>query len=556
MSLFDNDFLDNIYEQNIPFTNSRDDFMKILSEYAVLNKIDGEISPEREKMFTYIMDTARLAKAEDVVLETVRQMEDEGSLVFWELPKPFEKQVPMQKFNPDNLPDLLRDYVRAVADNVQVDVEMCVLPLLSTLANCIHGKFRVCFPHGSHKEPLNLYTVTVASPGERKSGVFDTVTAAMHTYQKRRNTEYKSSIQEYQTRRKFLEKELEKATTGKNADINQALKIQGQLDRLTPVTNLTLNITDCTPESLTAELAENNEVMGILDDECGIFGILAGLYSNGIANIDIFLKAYDGTHYVVTRRTKENIYLDRPVLTMGLMAQPDAFETAMNKPEFIGRGLMQRFLFAFPESKQGSRKPHSPSIPSELREKYSKLIDYLLDIKMPKADEEPHVLSFNKSASNLLDDYFYTIESRLKEGGDLVYMAEWANKLFAKCCKIAGILHLCTHNPTELIDEDTALKAISIATWAENQAHKAYSSTAFEDRTTRNAKYILKKLKEQKQTVYTRSEITRKCQKLTRDELDETLGMLDDMKYIRIIEEHTKTNIKKTVTVNPLIFDK
>lgn len=135
-------------------------------------------------------------------------------------------------------------------------------------------------------------------------------------------------------------------------------------------------------------------------------------------------------------------------------------------------------------------------------------------------------------------------------------MAEWANKLYAKCCRIAGILHLCTHNPTDLIDEDTVMKSAGIAMWAENQARKAFNNTAFEDETTKNTKYILKKLKEKKQTVYTKREILRFCQRLKADEIDEVLETLDDMKYIRLIEERTKTKIKTIIRVNPLIFDK
>lgn len=293
--------------------------------------------------------------------------------------------------------------------------------------------------------------------------------------------------------------------------------------------------------------------MGILDDECGIFDNIAGLYSKGTPNIDIFLKAYDGSPLVVTRRSKENIYLEHPVITLGLMAQPEPFAKAMNKPEFAGRGLIHRFLFAFPESKQGSRKQQSPLIPKELREQYSSLIEHLLKAGTV---EEPHVLNFNKSASDILGDYFYTIESRLNEGGELVYMAEWANKLYAKCCRIAGILHICAHNPTELIDEDTAMKAISIAMWAENQAHRAFGGTAFEDETTKNAKRILKKLKEKKQNVWTKNDILQKCRTLNAAKIGEALEMLDEMNYIRLIEERTKTKTKLTIKVNPLIFDK
>lgn len=506
------------------------------------------------KMYTELMNEARINGTEADVYEFMKSKAVEfQSPELWELPKDFEKETSSTPFPADCLPHLLRDYLKAVADYVQVDVTMCILPLLSVLSRCVQGKFKVCFPNTYHEEPLNLYTLTVASPGERKSGVFRTFTAPLFEYQKKENERLAPLIAEYRAKHKSLANMFESLTKGKNADTDKAQEIALELENLKPVNRLTLNITDCTPESLTAELADNNELMGILDDECGIFDNIAGLYSKGTPNIDIFLKGYDGSPLVVTRRSKDNIYLEHPVITLGLMAQPEPFAKAMNKPEFAGRGLIHRFLFAFPESRQGSRKQQSPLIPKELREEYNNLIDYLLKAGTV---EEPRTMVFETSAKEVMRNYFDKIEDRLKPNGELVYMAEWANKLYAKCCRIAGILHLCTHKPQEFITADTALRAVKIAEWAENQAHRAFGGTAFEDETTKNAKYILKKLKEKKQAVYTKREILRLCQRLKAIEIDEVLETLDDMKYIRLIDEHTKTKIKTIIKVNPLIFDK
>ena len=163
---------------------------------------------------------------------------------------------------------------------------------------------------------------------------------------------------------------------------------------------------------------------------------------------------------------------------------------------------------------------------------------------------------FEIDAKNIMRDYFERIEDRLKPDGELVYMAEWANKLYAKCCRIAGILHLCTHKPQELITADTAMRAVRIAEWAESQAHRAFGSTAFEDETTRNAKHILKKLKENNQNIYSRSDIVRDNRTIKSNELDEALELLDNMKYIRITETKTAGRPKVIIKVNPLLFDK
>lgn len=558
MSLFDNDVLDNLYEQNIPFTNSRDDFIETLLNCAVLNRIDGEISPEREKMFTYIMDTARLAKAEDVVLETVEQMEKSGSLAFWELPKPFEKQVPMQKFNPDScLPDLLRDYLKAVVDFVQVEPEMAVLPLLSVLSLCVQGKAVIKNIGNSHTEPLNLYTITVASPGERKSGSLKEFMRPVEEFQKNYNRIHAMDFTEYKAKKSFLEAQKRKVSEGKNADINKAVDFARQLEELEQQTEhkseMLLNVSDVTPEALAWAMGGQLERMGIIDSEGTVFDVLSGIYSNGLPNINIFLQAYDGSPYTVIRCTKGIIELENPLLAIGLMTQYDHFREAMNNKQFSGRGFIHRFLFAFPESRVGHLEIAGPDIPPNIQQSYNNLINRLL--RLPENVSVP-VIQCGKEATRLFEDYHYLLQDKMKDGGMFEHLKEWGSKHFARTLRIAGILHLCEYKPTEQVTGDTAMKAVSISLWAENQAFRAFSGTAFEDETTRNAKRILKKLKEKRQDVYTRSEISRDNRTIKSDELDEVLELLDDMKYIRIIEERTKTNKKIIIKVNPLIFDK
>ena len=74
--------------------------------------------------------------------------------------------------------------------------------------------------------------------------------------------------------------------------------------------------------------------------------------------------------------------------------------------------------------------------------------------------------------------------------------------------------------------------------------------------TAKNAKYILKKLKEKKQNVWTKNDILQKCRTLNAAKIGEALELLDEMNYIRLIEERTKTKTKLTIRANPLIFDK
>jgi hypothetical protein len=96
---------------------------------------------------------------------------------------------------------------------------------------------------------------------------------------------------------------------------------------------------DATPESLTTLVNEQGGRLAIFSDEGGILETLAGLYSNGAANIDILLKGIDGGE-VRVRRKDRSITLN-PYLTIVLAVQPteDAkvvfqWLRARNKPSF------------------------------------------------------------------------------------------------------------------------------------------------------------------------------------------------------------------------------
>lgn len=523
--------------------------------FNMLNPIDRAVN------FGVLMDKARELECADIIFSTAQTiMKQENCPELFELPEPeltVKKAVPLSPFPVNSLPNVLSEYLKAVSDDVQVYPEMCVLPMLSVLSVCCQGKFEIELPNTSHREPLNLYTVTIAKPGERKSGVFNSFTAPIYEYQSKENERRKPAISEYQANRAFLENQYHNAVKGKNASLERAKELKKELDELKAVNPLSLTANDCTAEAIAVSMSDNNGVMSIIDDECGVFDVISGLYSNGNSNIDIFLKAYDGTP-VNIRRCAKQIDIKKPLITFGIMAQPKAFENAIGNPQFIGRGLIQRFIFSFPESKQGERTQSSPPVPENIKNAYNELIERLLNIPTP---EKPLILKFNRSASLLLKDYYDYIEVRLKTGGQLEYMSEWANKLYAKCIRIAGLLHLCEYSGAEPVDEQTAQRAVNIAMWLENHAHKAFGGIEPDsDEITEKAKYILSRLKTNEYKELSFREIVRLCRKIKKaDDFTEPLALLEDKKYIREIpSEYSGTGRKPLpkYKINALIYDK
>ena len=468
----------------------------------------------------------------------------------WEPIKPFEREAEVQPFPMNSLPPILRDYLKAVADYTAVYPEMCVLPLLSVLSLCCQGKAVVKYPGNSHLEQLCLYTLTIAEPGERKSGCFQEFMRPLREYERRYNELHKAEIDDYNTHRAFLQQRINNELKGKNGSLEKAKEYRKELRELEEVQSMKLTLTDATPEALVRELHNHGEAIGIMGDEGTILSILGGVYSKGGVNYDIILNCYDGTYYTLSRQTSEDIILYCPLLTMGLMVQPGPFREAMTNSNFSSKGLLQRFLFSFPKSMAGHIPFETPDVPKILKDGYSELITRLL--RMSRTDKPP-ILEVCHEAKLLFKDYHDMLQRSVQPGGIFENSKDYANKQLSKALRIAALLHLCEHDVSERISGQTAMNAINISLWTENQALRALDADVMSD-TEKNARFIIGKLKKRKDTVFKQYDMLRMCRRLNGDTLTEALELLDEMNVISYCEEkQTKGRPIKIIKVNPAI---
>lgn len=142
-------------------------------------------------------------------------------------------------------------------------------------------------------------------------------------------------------------------------------------------------VTDITPEALQNHLAEHNERAAVLTDEGNLFEILAGLYSDGKSNPDVYLQGHAGGHLRVERNGRA-VHLNRIALTVGLVVQPQVMADLKSgsKRSFRGKSLLTRFLYCLPKSNIGKRDVcKRQSISPSIRAAYISGIKKLLDIK-------------------------------------------------------------------------------------------------------------------------------------------------------------------------------
>ena len=444
--------------------------------------------------------------------------------------KPFESSPEAIPFPIDSFPPLLRDYLKALAAYSAVSFEMGVLPILSVLSLCLQGKAVVNYPGNEHLEPLCLYTLTIAEPGERKTSVFTELLKPIDEFERQYNESHEKAIKDYIVQKKFYENQLNRELNSKNGDLNRAKQLQQALDSLQPVQRLKLYLTDTTPEALARELSSHNEKMGIMGDEATILKILSGIYSKNGVNYDIILNCYDGKKYTLSRQTSEDITLFNPLLTISSMVQPQPFKEVMSNREFSGKGLLQRFLFAFPPSKAGYQPFQTPNIPANLKSAYSELIINLLRMKQ---DKKPPILRADKEAYLLFADYHNTLQHKMRAGGVFDNMKDYANKQLSKALRIAALLHLTQYKTTDLITMSDIEKA---------------------------ARYVYKRLQEylkkKNNLVLKKSEFQNLCRsnKYNKEMLNQTLELLDDMNVLKyIIETQERGRARETIIINPAI---
>lgn len=465
-------------------------------------------------------------------------------------------------FPVDKLPPVLREFVKAVAENLQAPIDMPAASALAIVSACAQGKFVVNVKPG-WTEQLNLYIVVIARPSERKSPTLRVVAKPLYQYSKEENQRREPEIKRYRLRKEMLEKSIaslkdraaKPSIKGKEVSFEEVEAKQKELDELEEVHALRLIADDITPEKLVSLMAANNGRMSVISAEGGLFDILAGLYNSKV-NIDPFLKAYTGDSIQIDRQGRPSETIDSPALTMLLMIQPSVLDEIMRNREFDGRGLTARFLYSYPASMIGrGRKYNTSPVPTATADAYKELIYTLLNIP---DSEEPQVIYLTDEAQQISEEFFYSLEDQLVD--ELGDVEAWAGKYHGQIMRIAGLIHCCLHQEdasAELMTGGTLQAAIAIGRYFMEHAKAVFRLMGeCEPEEEKLAKYILKRMDKAGDTEINKRDLFKLCYKKTglgtTEEFDKILQVLIDRGYMAIDEIVTGGRPTERIYLNPL----
>ncbi|MDR3707483.1 MAG: YfjI family protein [Capsulimonadaceae bacterium] len=401
----------------------------------------------------------------------------------WEAPVPFLANE-LSIFPIEALPDTIAPFVSEVAENIQVPVDMAAMTALPCIAAAV-SRFCVVRIGADHIEPTNLYAAVVMESGSRKSATLSLLTAPIREVEREWTEREAPKIAMAENEREIHKKRVAdiREQLSKRIASGKALELRSELASLTsdPVAEAVpprVLVDDVTPEELARLMAPRDGLMAMLSAEGGIFGTLAGRYSQkGEANLDLFLKSFDAEPYRVDRVGRTPLMIDRCTLTMGLAVQPDVLQSLGANASFRGRGLLGRFLFSVPRSLVGQRLSQPERcIDPAARCFYHATIRRLFDLA---AQGTMRTITFTDDARALHYQYADDIESRQADGCDLSGIRDWASKLAGRVARICANLHMARYasepEPWNIpIDEETTHAGWAIGGYCVEHALAAF----------------------------------------------------------------------------------
>jgi hypothetical protein len=461
-------------------------------------------------------------------------------------------------------PDLAR-FIESAAYSVQVPADLIGMMMLAVFGSLVAKTIDVEITPTYH-EQLSMMTCAIMPPASRKSAACSIVTKPLIRLDTEINNFERDAVRHYETQKGILQ--------GKRQDLLKKLEhvedesakselenVDASLDSLEVVHKTTLWMDDATPEALVASMAENGGRMGILSPEGSVFEMMAGRYS-GKPNLDVYLKGHVGDTIRVNRKAASPearvITIERPALSIGIMVQPDVLSSLSSKSIMTGRGLMARFLYAFPADLVGKRIVGTSDISAKSIADYERTVRIFGDWRQKRfpADWEPHNIRLTTEARQVYEEWAAEVERSLG-CGDLRVIREWGGKLVGATVRVAGLLHLLSNRDrvepwTVGLNADTMRNAIEFGKYCIPHAIAAHHEI-HGDRQLEKALRLARWIQEKSERSFTARDVMRSLHAFQKAaDVHSVAEILVDHGYIAI--DGSAGGMAKKFVVNPDLF--
>ena len=477
--------------------------------------------------------------------------------LFDTIPMPLDA-VDVPRFPVECLPDVVRDYVVAVAESTQTTYEMAGILSLGVLASVMQGKAIVEVKPG-YTEQLSVYAVAIAESGERKSAVIKHLTEPIPEYERSYNKQIAPAVEKNKLDKRILDgaiKQLEKQAIRGTIDDDGRIELDVRIKELAEFKELhplRIFVNDATPEKLIDIMDKQGGKIAICTAEGNLFDMLAAKNDRGTSLMEPLLKGHAGDSLTVDRLGREGNFIAKPHISTILTVQPHVIEKVIRNSGYSGRGLLARFLFVKCGSYVGERSAISPIVPEDVKKRYRNLLFELL------AEDTVRTFDLSEGAKEEWQRLHDVVEKRLLN--EWHFMGGFGSKFVGMTVRLAALIHGAEDGRGKLqqnhISGETFRRAIKIAECLGKHAEFVYLTAGCDER-TENAKYIMKRLESvDYKTPILKSEFQALCQRFkTAEEMEAPVKLLVEKGYLKCVKDDSggKGRPKELIYVNWDLF--
>jgi len=305
---------------------------------------------------------------------------------------------------------------------------------------------------------------------------------------------------------------------------------------------------DATPETFGAMLGQHSECMALMSSEGAIIDILAGRYTGGTPNLDLFLKGHSGDSDVTDRLSRDSVKLKYPRITIGISPQPEVFNALASIKGGEGRGLLARFLYFLPASRLGYRTLDAPSIPQGVRTTYHAGVQAMLNWPANvNTANGCYEVELSPEARSEWQNFRQWVEVEMRPDGSMANHKKWAGKAAGAAIRIAGVMHSALHahghpwdTPIDVETMGAALEVVAVAI----KHSRAVLSAMGSDEAMNNARTVLDWLRRMKLPSTTRRNIHAgvKHRLPTAKLVESAVDYLEERGYVYVVDQVSNPN--------------
>lgn len=457
----------------------------------------------------------------------------------WPTPQPL--MAPRPPFPVECLPSWACDFALALAEAVQVPLDLAGVGVLSAMATAVRGRTMLDVTP-DWRELLTLYTITALPSGERKSPVFTALTRPIWHWLSAESDRMKVDVAINESTRRVAKKRVE-ALEKKNsktgdpevrAELDEAVKALEAL----PMLRVPRVIVDDVTYEKAADLLVQHNYIAVVAEESGIFDTMGGLYHGGTERLDLFLKGHDGSPHTVDRVSRPNTLIKSARMGFFLSVQRYVIEALSKQEGFMGKGILPRFLFSIPDSLVGKRRADPEALPETLKASYGRRIQEML-----AAQSLPSRIRLTPQAEELRKVASVELEPRFRT--DLGEMVPWAAKMLGRTLRIAGVFHLYANRGHDDVLVEDLERALGFQEYFIAHAKVAHGLIA--QGHVSDAERVLDWIRRTHPTTITLRELRRRLRWRTSEQPLEAIWRLMDLGYVRKVDvDRTPTGGRPT----------